>query len=116
MENNELKHYGVVGMKWGVRRAKRQASQSDDYKESRSIMKKKIDQMSNAELKTVNNRLNLEANYREVSKRNISSGRKWVNTVLVGAATATATAFVTKYAKLGTTSLAKLLSDKVIKK
>ena len=32
--NNELKHYGVLGMKWGVRRARRK------------IMNKKISQLS----------------------------------------------------------------------
>ena len=28
MENNELQHYGVVGMKWGVRRASKQLSKA----------------------------------------------------------------------------------------
>ena len=107
MENNELKHHGVVGMKWGVRRAKRQSSQSDDYKQSRSIMKKKIEEMSNADLKAVNNRLNLEANYREVSKRNVSAGRKWVTGILVGAATAVAATYAQQYAKQGADALLK---------
>ena len=29
MENNELYHYGVKGMKWGVRRAKKRAERAD---------------------------------------------------------------------------------------
>lgn len=112
MENKELYHYGVLGMKWG----KRKARQSEDYKKARAIKKKKISEMSNEELKTLNNRLNLEANYREVSKRNVSSGRKWVTGILVGAATVTASYYANKYAKQGVEALIKLGAKAITKK
>lgn len=115
MDNNELKHYGVPGMRWGVRRTNRQARTSEDYKQSREIKKKKIKEMSNAELKTLNNRLNLEANYREVSKRNVSAGRKWVSGILVGAATLTVAGYANHYAKRGSDMLIELTS-KIVKR
>lgn len=63
----ELKHYGVKGMQWGVRRTKTPVS--DDSAKVKTIRKKKIDSMTNQELQTANNRMNLERNYRDLTKK-----------------------------------------------
>ena len=86
MESNALMHYGVLGMKWGVRKdrssgsAKKRgkSSWSDDAREARAIKKKKVKQMSNAELKKLNERTRLEQEYSRLNPNVISKGWKMV--------------------------------------
>lgn len=80
MNNNELMHFGVKGMKWGVRKAHKKASKSDDAKEYSSIRKKKVSQMSNTELRKANDRANLEQNYRRLHPNAIKKGMRYVAT------------------------------------
>ena len=78
--NNELYHWGIKGMKWGVRRyqnkdgsltpaGKKRYSQNDSPSEDyvRAHIKKPISQMSDQELRTVNNRLQMENQYRQLT-------------------------------------------------
>lgn len=68
---NELKHYGVLGMKWG-RRKKRYYTPSEDSNRVTRIRQKHVSEMSNQELKDVNKRLNLEKDYRSLTiKKNL---------------------------------------------
>lgn len=78
--DNELMHYGVLGMKWGRRKAR---NTSDDYKKSRSIKKKHVSEMSNQELKQLNERLQLEANYKNLTsrKKKAGYGKKYINQI-----------------------------------
>ena len=73
---DELQHYGVLGMKWGRRRAKRPMSQ--DAKDAQHLKKKKVSELSNAELKKLNERQNLEKNHRSLNPSNIARGAKAV--------------------------------------
>ena len=78
----ELKHAGIKGMKWGVRRyqnkdgsltpagKKRYDEPHEDYR--RAHDKKPISQMSDKELQARNNRLQQEQNYKRLTQ---SSGR-----------------------------------------
>lgn len=98
MNNYELYHYGVLGMKWGVRRKR---SMSDDAKKTASIKKKKIHEMSNNELREANNRLQLESQYKQLTKRK-SIGKKALQAFIGTASTITAvTAAAATYKKLG---------------
>lgn len=90
MDNNELKHYGVLGMKWGIRKdrsssaARRKAKTrgwSKDAKEVHRIKGKKVSALTNAELKKANERMNLERNYRSLNKSKISKGVAFVTTL-----------------------------------
>lgn len=103
--NNELYHYGVMGMKWG-RRKNRYISK--DSKRVTNIRKKKINQMSNEELKAVNKRLELENNYKSFSaKRNV--GKKLVKGFITVAGTMVAIEGAVKtYERFG-----KLAIDKI---
>lgn len=82
--NNELYHYGIPGMRWGQRRAaakinritKRAKKQgwSDDATEVAKIKTKKIKQMSNKDLNTLNNRKTLERNYKQLNPNAVKKG------------------------------------------
>lgn len=113
--NDVLIHYGVPGMRWGVRR-KSKRTPSEDHTESRNIKKKHVSEMSNNELQRVNRRMELEQNYSRLSSRKKSAGEKFITGVIVGAATGVATAYATKYAKKGAAYLEKAIANKIAKK
>lgn len=95
---NSLKHHGVKGQKWGVRRKR---DKSSDRSNSDSIRKKKVYEMSNQELRDVNNRLQLESNYKSLRKQS-NRGRNITMGVLATAGTiVTAASTAQKLYKLG---------------
>ena len=88
-----LEHFGVKGMHWGVRRdgtrnASVPAGSSEDHQQAASI-KAKVKQhggihaLSTKELKTLNDRLNTEANYHRLNPQTggLDKGRAFVKTV-----------------------------------
>ena len=91
MENMELKHYGVLGMKWGQRRTQKQLARinekskkkgwSEDAETAAKIKTKKVKQMSNADLKKLNERLRLENEYKNLKKQQTNAGKKFVSDV-----------------------------------
>lgn len=102
-----LCHYGVKGMKWGIRKdyissgsekrkRSRQEDWSDDAKEASQIKKKRVSQMSNVELRKLNERQNLERQHFQLNPSVISKGMKYAAT----AVTITGTV-VTLYEKSG---------------
>lgn len=94
MEQNELAHYGILGMKWGIRRTEAQLARargktkSDDADDnekktsSTSSKKKSVSEMSDDELRKAVNRLQLEKQYRDLSPKNVSAGQRFVNKVM----------------------------------
>ncbi len=98
-----LMHYGVLGMKWGRRKSrskssgrrssrsrkssasktnKRRYSRSEDAEEVRNLRKKPVYSLSNSELKKINQRMNLEREYRNLRKDEIDTGKKSFEQVL----------------------------------
>ena len=95
MDNNELYHYGVLGMKWGVRKdrgggvsktgrrrksVKERPPAHEDYKKAHS--KKSVREMSDAELRSRINRLDMERRYQELNPSIKNRGRKYVNSII----------------------------------
>ena len=111
MENNYLAHYGVPGMKWGVRRKSR--TPSADSARVKAIRKKKVYEMSNDEIRDANNRLQLERQYKDLNKER-RVGKKAVRAFITTAGTITAvTAAYGTYKKTGARVLDKI-GDMVI--
>lgn len=119
---NELTHWGVKGQKWGVRRyqnkdgsltaagKKRQKDWSDDAKEASNLKKKKLSQMSNSEIRKLNERLQLETNYKNLTKSKSfvkDIGKNSAKEVAKGIASKAITAAVSAAVVAGVTHYAK---------
>lgn len=121
MNNNELTHYGVLGMRWGHKKAqssnasgssKRRSSKSEDYLRAKKLKKKRLSQLSNAELKELNNRMQLESQYKNLKKQDISAGRKFVKDVGYETAKGITSEYAKKYAKIGIKYIADAAKNK----
>lgn len=124
MEKDTLAHWGIKGQKWGVRRyqnkdgsltpagKKRYDDTHEDYR--RAHDKKSISQMSDKELQARNNRLQMEQNYKRMTKKT-NVGKKVVNTFIATAGTIVALEGAYKtYQRIGNGALDKI-GDWVVK-
>ena len=98
--SNTLVHYGILGMKWGIRRTPEQLARArrrsttdephEDYKKAHTS--KSIKSMSDAELRNRLNRIQMERQYSQLSSSNVSKGREYIQKIIkAGATIATAT-------------------------
>jgi len=93
---NTLKHYGILGMKWGVRRFQnpdgsltpagkeryRKKGYSDDYITARSLKGKGYKKLNDRELRRVVKRLDMEKRYRELSVAEYTKGLEVAKAIL----------------------------------
>ena len=90
MSSNELTHHGIKGMRWGVRRyqnkdgsltpageKRKSESLPEDYIKAHTRKSRKS--MSDAELRSRINRLEMEKKYTQLSTERINKGKAYVN-------------------------------------
>ena len=86
INEEELMHYGVMGMRWGVRRASKRSGGSKKKKASRQPQQQPKRRMSNKELQARVKRMQLEKQYRELTNdltpKTKSKMEKLVNTTV----------------------------------
>lgn len=126
MEQNELIHYGIRGMKWGIRRYQnkdgsltpagrkraRERETGDDKSASKTTetsapKKKSVSEMSDDELRQTVNRIRLEREYSSLTPKEVSRGKalasKFLNEAiqpaLVSATKQVLTDYLTKSAR-----------------
>lgn len=92
-----LEHHGVKGMRWGVRKTRsigggvrpvNKQYTSRDFQTAQALKSRKPSQLTNKQLKTLNDRMNLEQNYKRLNPRVIDKGHNRVKYMLAFAATA----------------------------
>lgn len=100
MNNSKsLCHYGIKGMRWGVRRTPKQLGHPDS---SSSFDKRKVKDLSDSELNRRINRLLKEQQYKGLTQSKASRiGKRIVQGIIVAAASETAKNFIGSYFKRG---------------
>ena len=78
MDSNYLQHYGVFGMRWGVRKSKsgssgfgkksKKSKLTVDPSYKKAHAKKKLKYMSDNDLREINIRLNAERQYKDLTR------------------------------------------------
>lgn len=86
--DNELMHYGVLGMRWGIRRSEtssggrhslfKKKSKQTSEKPTEQPKKKTIKDMSDDELRKAINRLEMEKRYKDLNPKHVSRGQQFV--------------------------------------
>lgn len=85
-----LAHFGVKGMRWGVRKessgpAAPAAKSSEDHKKVAELRTKPTHSLSNAQLKVINERLQLESTYSRLDQASVTTGRAKVEKMIKNA-------------------------------
>ena len=99
-QSPELYHFGVKGMRWGVRKASPSGSATKSYKSSRDYnaanrLRRKAKgsgtkSLTNKEMKMLNTRLELEKKYNQLNPSSLEKGKRVLSTTVsvVGGVTA----------------------------
>ena len=114
--DSDIMHFGVLGMKWGVRKKKNSVSRKEqkkrankktsrDYNETEFLRKRKVKSLSNAQLKKAITRMQLEQQYKQLSKNDRSKLQKIGEKFLKDLMTASTQAAVNEIGKSAKTTI-----------
>lgn len=110
-----IEHHGVKGMHWGVRKSRTTRPPSAESRKVSELRKRKPSQLSNKQLQTVNARLNLERNFKQMNPSTVAKGHSAIKGFLAGVGTVT-TLYATINSPAGKAAIAageKFLKKKV---
>jgi len=118
--HDTLTHYGIPGMKWGVRRsvaqlARARGSKKDDV-EPHEVYKKVHDKanvktLSDKELRDRLNRLNMEKQYKQLSDTEVNKGKAFIDKSVKTATTIAAVSSTALTLYNNADKIAKIVSD-----
>ena len=83
--DNFLEHYGVKGMRWGVRQKRPGVKLSGDAQKARKYRGKPASSLTNKQLRELNERIKLEQNYKKLNPGKKTRGEEAVKGVLATA-------------------------------
>lgn len=92
LNENELMHYGILGMKWGKRKERKRSSEASKRRQKEKNIKKQVAEVKKARRKAVDRmvlmsdkeldarikRLTKEKQLKQLTSEEISPGRKFV--------------------------------------
>lgn len=113
MSNSELTHHGIKGMRWGVRRTPAQLARANGGSSGKGPAaapkkvigegdkthykpKVKAEELSDKELKNRIQRIENERKYNQLTAKQKSAGRKFVEDILINSSKQALTSFATK--------------------
>ena len=93
-----LEHFGIPGMHWGRRKSSGSnvVTGSKDHVRKHELKKKQLKDMTNEELRDFTTRLQLERQYKDLNRSDVSAGRKFLMDFVKNQATALLSGYVTK--------------------
>ena len=124
MDEKELLHYGIKGMRWGfrkspdeIKRQRRDAKADNDEDEAhedykKTIAKKSLKSMSTKEIQEVNNRIQAENQFKELNKTAFDRFKDKAKSVMAEIATNQAKSFINHYADAGREKLQGIIDEK----
>lgn len=77
-----LQHHGVKGQRWGVRNKRTVKPASSDHRKISDLRKRPAHQLTNKQLKSINERKNLEQNFHRLNPNKVKKGLAVVGSIL----------------------------------